>query len=326
MKVEAGVVMTGKDRMLKTLRFEEPDRPPHFEIMFELEKEAFGLAFPDRHAWDGCSRATKDKMIGQCMRIYEKIVERYQWDALSVFWPWSDPDGVVAARRTFGNDILIGSIVGDSIWSIEGITDWTEFAVMLMDRPDEIQRIADEKTAVALEKIKRLAGAGAEFIHLVNDVAFNAGPFISPTQFTEFITPQLQRQVDFIKSQGVIPFVHSDGDIMPILDDYLSLGAACFQSVDPMAGMDIAEVKKRCHGKMALMGNVQCNLLQDGPLEAIRQSALYCLENASPGGGYIFGTSNTIFPGMPLAHYEYMLEVYREYCARGGAGKAKGKR
>lgn len=307
--------MTGKERMLKTLRFEEPDRPPHFEVMFELEKEAFGLEFPDRRAWDGCSPLEKDRMIGQCMEIYQKIVERYRWDALAVFWPWSDPDGVAAAKKTFGEDILIGSIVGDSIWSIEGITDWMEFAVLLMEEPGEIHRIADGKTRIAIDKIDRLIDAGADFIHLVNDVAFNAGPFISPAQFSEFITPQLKRQVEFIKSQGAIPFVHSDGNIDSLLDDYLSLGAACFQSVDPMAGMDIAKTKERCQGKMALMGNVQCNLLQDGPLEAIRKSARYCLENASPGGGYIFGTSNTIFPGMPLAHYEYMLEVFREYTA-----------
>ncbi len=51
--------MTGKERMLKTLRFEEPDRPPHFEIMFELEKEAFGLQFPDRRRWEG-SRPRKN--------------------------------------------------------------------------------------------------------------------------------------------------------------------------------------------------------------------------------------------------------------------------
>ncbi|OGV78917.1 MAG: hypothetical protein A2340_07855 [Lentisphaerae bacterium RIFOXYB12_FULL_60_10] len=144
-------------------------------------------------------------------------------------------------------------------------------------------------------------------------MAFNAGPFISPAQFSEFITPYLHREVQHLRTLGVIPFVHTDGNIMPILDDYLSLGAACFQSVDPMAGMDIAEVKRRCHGKLALMGNVQCNLLQDGPLEAIRQSAEYCLQHAAPGGGYIFGTSNTIFTGMPLAHYEYMLDVYRQF-------------
>ncbi len=308
--------MTGRERMLKTLRFEEPDRPPHFEVMFELEKEAFGLEFPDGNAWNACSAASKDRMIGQCMEIYQKIVERYHWDALAVFWPWSDPDGVVAAKKIFGNEILIGSIVGGSIWSIESIRDWTEFAITLTERPDEIHRIANERTETAIEKFKSLTDAGADFIHVVNDVAFNAGPFISPAQFSEFITPQLKRQVEFIKSQGVIPFVHTDGNIDTILDDYLSLGAACFQSVDPMAGMDIAKTKKRCHGKMALMGNVQCNLLQDGPDEAIRKSALYCLENASPGGGYIYGTSNTIFKGMPLRNYEYMLDVYREFVNR----------
>jgi uroporphyrinogen decarboxylase len=306
--------MTGRERMLKTLRFEQPDRPPHFEVMFELEKEAFGLEFPDRNLWDTCSPVEKSKMISQCMNIYEKIVDRYQWDALAVFWPWSDPDGVVAARKTFGNDILLGSIVGRTIWSIERISDWTEFAVTLLEEPEEIHRGAAEMTTVAIEKYARLIDAGADFIHIVNDVAFNAGPFISPAQFSEFITPYLKQQVDYIKSQGAIPFVHSDGNIDSILDDYLSLGAACFQSVDPMAGMDIAETKKRCYGKMALMGNVQCNLLQDGPLDAIRKSALYCLENASPGGGYIFGTSNTIFPGMPLEHYEYMLDVFRTFC------------
>ncbi len=306
--------MTGRERMLKTLNFEEPDRPPHFEIMFELEKEAFGLEFPKMEEWETCTALQKEKLITRCINIYEKIVERYQWDALAVFYPWSDPDGIIAAKKAFGNDILIGGIVGGTIWSIESITDWTEFSIMLMENPEEMHRTGDERTATGIEKFKKLIDAGTDFIHIVNDVAFNAGPFISPEQFSEFITPQLKKQVDFINSQKTIPFVHTDGNIDMILDDYLSLGAACFQSVDPMAGMDIAKTKQRCYGNMALMGNVQCNLLQDGPKEAIKESALYCLENASAGGGYIFGTSNTIFKGMPLENYEYMLDIFHEFC------------
>jgi uroporphyrinogen decarboxylase len=310
--------LTGKERMLTALRFEEPDRPPHFEIMFELEYEAFGLHFPDRRVWDAnaCTRDEKERLIAQCMAVYARIVEHYKWDALAVFWPWSDPDGVVAAKKLFGERILIGSIVGDSVWSIEGMTDWEQFSIDLHEHPERLHEVANAKTRVAIDTFNRLADAGADFIHVVNDVAFNAGPFIAPRYFREFVTPYLAQQVQHIKDLGVIPFVHTDGNIMSILDDYLSLGAACFQSVDPMAGMDIAEMKRRCYGRMALMGNVQCNLLQDGPLDAIRQSALYCLQHGAPGGGYIFGTSNTIFPGMPLQHYEYMLSVYREFCAQ----------
>ena len=89
--------MTGKERILKTLRFEEPDRPPHFEVMFELEKEAFGMQFPDRNEWGSATAAAKEKLVGTCMDIYQRIVERYKWDGLAVYWPWSDPTGVVAA-------------------------------------------------------------------------------------------------------------------------------------------------------------------------------------------------------------------------------------
>lgn len=313
--------MTGKERMLKTLRFEEPDRPPHFEIMFELEEEAFGLSFPEQSEWDNCSRKKKDKLIGRCMDIYEKIVSTYNWDALAVFYPWSDPDGVRAAQKTFGDDILIGSIVGHSVWSIEYIENWSQFSMDLFDRPDHIHEVAENLTETAIAKIDRLVEAGAEFVHLVNDVAFNGGPFIAPERFHTFVTPYLRRQVAHIRERGAIPFIHSDGDVKPLLDDFLSLNAACFQSVDPMAGMDIATVKKECEGQMALMGNVQCDLLQEGPREAIRDSALYCLKHASPGGGYVFSTSNTVFPGMPLSNYEYMLSVYHDFCQEKGAAK-----
>jgi uroporphyrinogen decarboxylase len=78
-----------------------------------------------------------------------------------------------------------------------------------------------------------------------------------------------------------------------------------------MAGMDIREVKQRTYGRIALMGNVQCSLLQDGPDEALAASARYCLEHGRPGGGYIFSSSNTIFQGLPLRNYEFMLEVFR---------------
>lgn len=306
--------MTGKERVLKTLQFEEPDRPPHFESMFELEREAFGLQFPDRHSWKGCSEGEKRNKIAVCMDIYERIVEEYHWDALAVYWPWSDPDGVAAARKTFGDRIAIGGMVGSGVWSIDSVTDWMSFSADLFGAPDKIHEEARRKCDAALERIDRMVDAGADFVFMPNDVAFNNGPFVAPEHFAEFVAPYWAEQVQRVKERGALAFIHTDGQIMPILDQLVGLGAHCLQSIDPMAGVDIAEVKRLTDGRLALMGNVQCNLLQDGPREAIRVSARYCLENAAPGGGYIFSTSNTIFPGMPLDHYEYMLEVFHEFC------------
>ena len=111
---------------------------------------------------------------------------------------------------------------------------------------------------------------------------------------------------------------------MRVLDQILEIGPHVLQSIDPMAGMDIAKVKQATYGRLALMGNVQCSLLQDGPDEAIRTSALYCLEHGSPGGGYIFSSSNTIFTGLPLSNYEYMLTVFGEFNGRPLPGAGAG--
>ena len=303
--------MTGKERFLKALRFEQPDRPPHFEAMFELEQEAFGLQFPHRDSWAGCSADEKQRKVATCMGIYERIVETYEWDALAVYWPWSDPDGVVAAKKTFGEQIAIGGIVGGGLWAIESISDWTDFAVKLMEDRAALHAEAERRCQAALEKIDRLVDAGADFLFLPNDIAFNASPFLQPPDMAELVMPYLARQVQRVKARGALAIFHSDGMLMPILDQIMDCQPHCLHSIDPMAGMDIAEVRRRTRGRMALMGNVQCSLLQDGPREAIRESALYCLEHGSPGGGYVFSTSNTIFPGMPLENYEYMLEVFR---------------
>lgn len=305
--------MTGKERFLKTLRFEMPDRPPHFEAMFELEREAFGLQFPDRNDWG----TDRDRKIATCVEIYQRIVERYQWDALAVYWPWGDPAGVRAAKRAFGEQIAIGGIVGAGLWCIDQIDDWEQFATNLAERRDLIHAEAERRCQDACGRIDRLVDAGADFIYLPHDVAGNGGTFCSPADFREIVTPYLARLVARVKQRGALAFFHSDGNLMTVLDQILACEPHALQSLDPMAGMDLAVVKSRTHGRMALMGNVQCNLLQDGPREAIRRSARYCLEHGSPGGGYIFSTSNTIFPGMPLENYEYMLEVFREFCREG---------
>jgi uroporphyrinogen decarboxylase len=287
--------------------------------MFELEQEAFGLKFPDRHSWGGMTASEKERAIGQCMEIYGRIIERFEWDALAVYWPWSDPDGVSAAVKQFGGQTFIGGMCGGGIWAIESIRDWQQFAVMVMERPEEVHEEAERRCRAAMARIDLLVDAGADFVFLPNDVAFNSGPFISPGHFAEFVTPYWARQVQHTKDRGAVAIIHTDGQIMPILNQLISIGADVLHSLDPMAGVDIAEVKRRTHGKLGLMGNVQCNLLQDGPKSAIRASARYCLEHASPCGGYIYSTSNTIFPGMPLENYEYMLEVFRAFSRRGAA-------
>lgn len=320
--------MTGRERFARAVAFQETDRPPHFEHMFELTMEAFGRDFPSEEAIESATGQEREGLLHGCVEVYGIIVERFKWDALCIWRPWGGPQQLEClrlAKAAFGDRLMVGGFIGGSIHSIDTISDYVQFAVDLYERPEEIhaQALAMSNSAVARGRAMR--EAGADFVSLVSDVAFNQGPFISPRMFREFDTPYMQRHTASLKAEGLYVIQHSDGNLMSLLDDFLSAEPHVLHSIDPMAGMDLAEVKRLTYGKMALMGNVQCNYLQEGPESLIRRSARYALLHGSPGGGYVFSSSNTIFSGMPLRHYEVMLEELYSFAAnRSAPASARG--
>jgi len=96
------------------------------------------------------------------------------------------------------------------------------------------------------------------------------------------------------------------------LDQLVEANPHALHSLDPQAGVDIAEVKRLVGDKVCLIGNVNCGLLQTGTDEEVIQSVRYALANGMPGYGYIFSTSNCIYTGMLLERYELMLKVWKE--------------
>ena len=104
---------------------------------------------------------------------------------------------------------------------------------------------------------------------------------------------------------------HTDGNVMPIIGQLVGCRPHALHSLDPQAGVDIAEVKRKYGREICLIGNVNCGLLQTGTEEEVIESARYALRYGMPGGGYIFSTSNCVYPGMPLERYELMIDVWR---------------
>jgi len=310
--------MTGRERFEQAIAFQPVDRIPHFEEIFDLNQEAFGRTIPTEEAMASASPDERDRLLHEAVEVYELIVERFRWDALCIWQPWGGSlqrECLRIAKRALGDRIMVGGYIAGSIHAIDTIEDYTQFSLDLFERPELIHAQALAMSDYAVAEGRAMREAGADFVNLVSDVAFNQGPFMAPEMFREFVIPYMHRHIPALKAEGLYVIQHSDGNLMPILEDWISPGMHMLHSLDPMAGMDMAEVKRATYGKVALMGNVQCNLLQDGPEEEIRASARYALQHGAPGSGYFFSSSNTIFPGLPLRHYEVMLEELERYNA-----------
>jgi len=152
-------------------------------------------------------------------------------------------------------------------------------------------------------------------VFMCADYCFNDGPFLSPRMFAEYVTPYLTQLVEGIKAAGGYAVKHTDGNVMPILDQIVDSGIHALHSLDPMAGVDIAEVKRLYGDRICLFGNVNCALVQAGTSDDIEESARYCLQHGGvQSGGYVFTTSNCIFKGVPLENYDCMLRVREDFC------------
>ena len=188
----------------------------------------------------------------------------------------------------------------------------TEFSYRLFDDPQGVKDEAQRRVDLALAKAVELKAHGElDGFALCADYCFNTGPFIRPAHFCEFIAPYLKSLVAGYRELGFYVIKHTDGNIMPILDDLLAANPHALHSLDPQGDVDMAEMKRICGDQVCLIGNVNCGMLDTGTDEEVIESTRYALKHGMPGGGYIFSTSNCIYTGMRLSRYELMLDVWR---------------
>jgi len=162
--------------------------------------------------------------------------------------------------------------------------------------------------------IKNAIEVGADVIVTGDDYAGRIGPLMSPSHFREFILPYLKKTVDLIHSLGSYHIKHTDGNLWKILDDIVDTGIDVLDPIEPMANMDIGEVKEKYGGRVSLAGNVDAtSVLTRGSKEEVIEAVKETIAKASPGGGHIMASSNSIHPGVNPYNYKTMVEVTRQY-------------
>lgn len=303
--------------MVDALELRQPrDKVPHFEMQFQLCEEAFGRDFPEEEDIAKARGTERERLVAQAADMSLLVAETFGWSALAIWRPYAGEaylETVRLLRKQTGDRYMIMAFAGNGTLGIPDGQSMEELAVKLYERPQDMHAECHRMLAEAIEWGKRAYDAGAELLILNTDYALNKGPFLSPKLFAEFVTPYLQENVRALREYGAYVMLHTDGQIMPIMDQLLSSEPHALQSIDPMAGMDIAEVKRLYGDRLCLMGNVNCAMLQDATPEQVREESRRCIEAAKPGGGYIFSSSNVIFKGMPLDNYWAMLDALKSY-------------
>jgi uroporphyrinogen decarboxylase len=291
---------------------------PHFELVFFLTMEAFGKVHPSHrsyHQWGQMEEQERELHRREMAEIYVATAARYDHSAIFLH---PNPDTVEETirlvdliREATGERYFLMRH-GDATFSIPTGTEMFAFAERLADDPAGLKVEAQARVDAALVRAERYARhGGLDGFALCADYCFNTGPFLGPGRFSEFVTPYLVQLVKGYRDLGFYVIKHTDGNIMPILDQLAAAHPHALHSLDPQGGVDLAEVKRRVGDELCVIGNVNCSLLDTGTPAEIEADVRRALRQGMTGPGYIFSTSNCIYTGMPLASYETMLAVWR---------------
>ena len=311
--------MTPRERFIHTLEGQPlSGRVPHFELVFFLTMEAFGKVHPShRNYQQWVQMEERERQIHRedMADLYIATAETYEHSAIFLHpnpGMLEETLRLIDLVREKSGDKYFLMLHGDATFSIPGGDTMADFSYRLVDNPQGLKQEAAVHVDRALEKAERILGhGGLDGFALCSDYCFNTGPFLRPVQFSEFVTPYLARLTQGYRDMGFYAIKHTDGNIMPILDQLIQTNPHALHSLDPQGGVDIAEVKRLCGDHITLIGNVNCGLMDTGTDDEVIASARYALTHGMPGGRYIFSTSNCVYTGMRLKRYELILDVWR---------------
>lgn len=169
-----------------------------------------------------------------------------------------------------------------------------------------LHRIMDFQLGIAAHYLK----AGVEMVNMSDDLGTQCGLLLSPELIREFLVPEYRRLFALYKARQVLVNFHSCGHIEPVLDLFLELGVDILNPVQATAN-DLAAIRRKTAGRMALQGGISSGLIAAGPPAAIQAEVRRRMWELGREGGYFCGPDQ----GMPWpdAHIQALRDAVEAF-------------
>ena len=235
-------------------------------------------------------------------------------------YPWIGPEDVFYRDVDMIEEYLpdgmklvvsLGPIFS-GIWRCMGLES---FSFACVENPQLVTMVARKIGGLIVNIVENLVQrdyVGA--IWFGDDIAYTNSLMVSPKCLREYVFPFYSRIGKIVRGTGKLFLYHSDGHLLKVFDDLLSFGIQAIHPNEPLS-VDILEVKKRWGHRVALVGNIDVDLLARGTPQQVTDATRHLIENVAPGGGFMLGSGNSIASYVPIENYKAMLDAVRRHGA-----------
>jgi hypothetical protein len=148
--------------------------------------------------------------------------------------------------------------------------------------------------------------------YFYEDMAYKAGPLISPDMVRRFIVPRYKKITELLRSHGIdIITVDSDGNVMQLVPLWLESGINSIWPLEQAAGNDAVALRKEYGKDLIIGGTIDKRALLKGK-EAIKEEVMSKVPFLLEKGGYFPSIDHCVPPDITFENYCYYINTIRE--------------
>ncbi len=326
-----------RDRVLAALRFEESDICPYYiwvdPAMMEPLGRHYGVA--DVKASVICDH----QVMREVVALKEPLTADTYRDDFGAVWQqaaeiyvvkpalpapslkgYTFPDLTTDAHFAGLSDWLdanadrfkivqLGILFWERTWAMRGMAN---IMMDMYDAPQFVDELMEGLESVCTGVINRLVrdfGDRIDAIGFSEDMGTQRGLMFSPALWRRFFKPGQKRMYDRIRAAGKVVYLHSCGNVEPIVGELIDMGVNMLQPIQPEA-MDIFALKRQYGKHICFAGGVSTQqTLPYGTPDQVRAEARRCLAVMGRGGGYVAAPAKPILPGVPIENAAALIDT-----------------
>jgi uroporphyrinogen decarboxylase len=160
-------------------------------------------------------------------------------------------------------------------------------------------------------------GPNVDIIKIGDDLGTQDSLLMSPAMYRKILLPVHADWIEFIKARTPAKlFFHTDGDVLPLIDDFVEMGIDILNPIQTSAGKmsDLQGLKDRYGSKIVLCGAIDTQeILPNGTPEQVRAEVRRVIDILGPGGGYMVSSVHTVMNDVPAENVLAMVDAVEEY-------------
>ena len=195
---------------------------------------------------------------------------------------------------------LSGVSPHEIIYIMRGLDTWL---VDLIAGPEFAHALMRKVTDIMLAGVTRHLEEVGPYIDVLitgDDLGTDSSLMMSPQVYRRMIKPYHAELMAAIKQKTKAKiFFHSDGNIYPLIGDFIEIGVDMINPVQVSAGDmgDTARLKREFGKQMSFCGAIDTQtVLPHGTPEEVRAEVRGRMKDLAPGGGYIVASVHCIQP------------------------------